>query len=967
MLSDQANDERLAIQGNSPILLDDPGTVWIVHSGSLAIFGVEVVSGMPVGARRFLVTVGAQDAAFGMTPDEDNNGLGLIAVATEESVVERLSTRTLCERMSQGDSAALGHLEGWIARISVGLTGLAPGRADVVYVPGTRRYALAPGQIFQVSPDQVRWIQILQGEARWLGLDSQPLGLETGLSPFGPRMWLEALGDVQLVTASTQDLADLEFLLAGLAELPPRYLQALAVMEEREARAEMLRLAEQDEVDRARTAKALGGLAGLLGGGKVHSSREGSPLLRAARVVGDALHIAIQAPHKSEQRAGRDPVEAIATASGVRLRRIRFEGEWWRSDCGPLLGFAGDDLLPVALLPTRGRGYQVIDPAGHSRRYLDARSLGGIASFAYVFYRPFPDGPLSPLKLLAFTVRDRRRDLAVLGLSGIAGALLGMLAPAVTALLIDQAIPNADGGLLLQLAGALLVAGIGGMAFRISQWTAATRFSLLASQAVQTATWDRLLRLNLPFFRRFGVGDLQSRMDGVIEIGQSLSGATLRTLFGGIFSLLNFGLMLAYSPPLAFVGLALTLLAAGVSVAFGIGMVRNGRQLQEIDGRLFGVEVELLGSVAKLRVAEAEGGAFAHWADWFRRRQDVTVKLGMLGNHLQILNIILGAISTPLLFWAAVSWGNLAIAGAAGGGLSTGVFLAFFGVYGMFMAGVVDLSNLSIELMEVANLWERARPILEAPVEASTGRTHPGQLAGALGIDHVTFRYRPDGPAILEDMCLRAEPGECIAIVGPSGSGKSTLVRLLLGFEAAESGAVLFDGQDLARLDIGAVRRQVGCVLQSSRPTGDSIFENIAAGSGITLEDAWEAARSAGLAAEIESMPMGMNTIVGEAGANLSGGQRQRLLIARALARRPRLLIFDEATSALDNATQEQVTASLRALKITRVVVAHRLSTIRDADRIYVVEKGRVIQEGTFAVLASQDGLFARLIARQRI
>jgi ABC-type bacteriocin/lantibiotic exporter with double-glycine peptidase domain len=229
----------------------------------------------------------------------------------------------------------------------------------------------------------------------------------------------------------------------------------------------------------------------------------------------------------------------------------------------------------------------------------------------------------------------------------------------------------------------------------------------------------------------------------------------------------------------------------------------------------------------------------------------------------------------------------------------------------------------------------------------------------------VSFRYRKEGRLTLNDVSIHANPGECIALVGPSGSGKSTIVNLLLGFETPSSGAVLLDGHDLSSLDLAAVRRQIGVVQQDSRLMSQTIFENIACGGPCTLDDAWEAARAAGLAEDIERMPMGMHTVVSEGGSNLSGGQRQRLLIARALVLRPKILLFDEATSALDSRTQQIVTESVQRLKATRVVVAHRLSTIRQADRIYVIEAGRVVQQGSFEDLACQPGLFAQLTKPQ--
>lgn len=329
-------------------------------------------------------------------------------------------------------------------------------------------------------------------------------------------------------------------------------------------------------------------------------------------------------------------------------------------------------------------------------------------------------------------------------------------------------------------------------------------------------------------------------------------------------------------------------------------------------------------------------------------------------DYLAVINAVLPTLSSGCLFLFFVLLTDRAAELS-----TTGRFLAFNTAFGVFVAGATSLSESAIRTLEIVALWERAKPILAAQLEVDDSKATPGRLCGQLALDHITFSYRNDEP-VLKDVSLNAEPGEMIALVGPSGSGKSTVLRLLLGFETPQVGQVYYDGQDLQGLDFYAVRRQLGVVLQNSRLNTVSVFENIASSNPIAIDQAWEAARMAGIANEIAAMPMGMHTIVSEGGTNLSGGQRQRLLIARALVSQPQILLFDEATSFLDNRTQAIVSESLDKLKVTRVVVAHRLSTIRNADRIYVLEAGRVVQQGSFEQLA-QEGLFARLMQRQMI
>jgi ATP-binding cassette subfamily C protein len=291
--------------------------------------------------------------------------------------------------------------------------------------------------------------------------------------------------------------------------------------------------------------------------------------------------------------------------------------------------------------------------------------------------------------------------------------------------------------------------------------------------------------------------------------------------------------------------------------------------------------------------------------------------------------------------------------------------VAFYAAFGSFVLAAQALAEASLGLLAIVPFYERLAPILTALPESDEGRGHPGRLRGGLSVSHVRFRYHADAPWVLDDVSFDVQPGEFVALVGASGSGKSTLLRLLLGFERPGSGAVRYDGQDLSALDARAVRRQIGVVLQESRLLPTDIFRNIVGNSSRTPQDAWEAAEMAGLGEDVRQMPMGLHTVVSEGGGTFSGGQRQRLLIARAIVNRPRLIFLDEATSALDNKTQAVVTQSMDRLDATRIVIAHRLSTVVNADRIIYLEGGQVREEGTYQELLAKGGLFAQLARRQ--
>jgi len=687
----------------------------------------------------------------------------------------------------------------------------------------------------------------------------------------------------------------------------------------------------------------------------------------AARAVGEALGVPIRSPAEFEvSRLSQEPLAAIARASHLRLRSVLLTDTWWQQDCGPLLAYTQADDQPVALLQVSATSYELFDPVHMTRTPVRAQLASTLAPVAYVFYRPLAAHALKPLEVLQFGLRNHARDICLILLCGLVTTLLGWLTPTLTEVLIDQAIPDADQELLLQIGLGLLAAAFGQTLFQLAQAVALMRYQTGSSYTTQVAMWDRLLNLQPSFFRQYATGDLLERVTAINTIRQKLSGTTMRTLFDGVMAVLNLALMLYYSWQLALVAGAAALVVIIATTWSGVRTVRPVRPLRILAGELSGVIVQLIQGVSKLHVAGAEERAFAYWGRKYSRQQTLRRRIQRIEDSINVFNAVLPTLTSVMLFWFAMQ----VIQNTKPDEpvvLTVGIFLAFNTAFGTFIGGVTGLSNTLIDTLDVATLWERAKPILEGVPEVDASKADPGRLMGKLAVERVTFRYRADGPVVLDDVSLYAAPGEFIALVGPSGSGKSTIFRLLLGFDTPEAGAIYYDDQDLAHLDVYAVRRQFGIVLQHSKLMSATIFENIAAGASITLDDAWEAARAAGLAEDIAEMSMGMHTVVSEGGSNISGGQRQRLLIARALAFKPTILLFDEATSALDNRTQATVTASLDRLRVTRVVIAHRLSTIRHADRIYVLDGGCIVQQGRFEELAQQAGLFAQLMARQMV
>jgi ABC-type bacteriocin/lantibiotic exporter with double-glycine peptidase domain len=429
-------------------------------------------------------------------------------------------------------------------------------------------------------------------------------------------------------------------------------------------------------------------------------------------------------------------------------------------------------------------------------------------------------------------------------------------------------------------------------------------------------------------------------------------------MMAGVFCWVSVGLMLYYDFRLGLVGFVLTLIRALLIMATSAIRLYYETRHFDLQGKISGFVLQLISGIGKLRVAAATVRALAVWSRQFAIQKQYFVASQNVANALGILEVSFPTVATLVIFATAVFAKSPLL-------IDIGGFFAFFAAFGQSMASVGSWAAGVSEALTAIPHLTRLRPLISGVAEVSEDRKPPGKLSGAVEFSRLTFRYAPSGPPVLDNVSFRIAPGEYVAIVGPSGSGKSSLFRLLLGFERPESGVVFLDGKAIDTLDIGAVRRQFGVVLQNAKLATGSLYENICGGVQLPLEQAWEAARLAGLDGDIERMPMGMHTMVAEGVNTLSGGQRQRIMIARAIARQPRILLFDEATSSLDNQSQAIVSASLGNLNVTRIVIAHRLSTVRHADRIIVLVDGKVVQTGTYAELSNTPGMFASFAQRQ--
>ena len=942
---------RIMLDGRHPQLLDNRDHALQVTAGHVDIFAVGIADGYDEGVRHHLFRVEAGEIALDLQDAVEGSGARIQVIAVGGPGAEALLTPRR--------EVAADLVVGWIVRLARLMAGTNPSWEMPEVKPVEE---IPPGERRRGPARDIVWVSLQTGTARLIGIGptfaagGPPLPLTSG-------MWLEA-GPSPCAAVGTTDMPDTETLWRAVDQFRLGVIAGIADYLTRDAGRETQRLVRRNELTTLQTFETFDRLSAIVMRRHDRTAVQADPsdpLLAVCQIVAEAVRSPfVASPRPAPARHDFIDVIEIARIARLRVRRTLLRGDWWTQDVGPLLAWHGEQRHPVALLRGAGRrrGYTMIDPVTGTHRPLDRSLAMELAPEAVTFYPALPARPLRFRDLAAFSYRHSRGNGGRIVLAvGMIGAL-SLVAPFITNVLINSVIPRTELDQLAFCALALVVTAIAMAGVQAIEAMAMLRVEGLIDWRLQAAVIDRLLRLPASLFRAYTVGDFVDRSMGVDTARRIFTGRALRGMMAGLFCWFSIGLMLYYDLKLGLIATLLTVFRALLIVATSAIRLYHETKHFNLQGKIGGFVLQLISGVGKLRVASATARALAVWSRQFATQKQYFIASQHAANVLGVFESAFSTIATLIIFAAATFMNSKLL-------LDVGGFLAFFAAFGQSMGSVGSWAvGVSEGLIAIPHL-RRLQPLISGVTEISEDRKSPGELSGAIELSRLTFRYVPSGPPVLDNISLRIAQGEYVAIVGPSGSGKSSLFRLLLGFEKPESGAVFLDGKAIDTLDISAVRRQFGVVLQNARLANGSIYENICGGVQLPLEQAWEAARLAGLDADIKGMPMGMHTVVSEGVNTLSGGQRQRIMIARAVARRPRILLFDEATSALDNQTQAIVSASLGNLNVTRIVIAHRLSTVRQADRIVVIVDGKIVQAGNYAELSTTPGTFASFAQRQ--
>lgn len=653
-----------------------------------------------------------------------------------------------------------------------------------------------------------------------------------------------------------------------------------------------------------------------------------------------------------------EQLEYLMRPYGIMRRTVRLEKGWYRDAVGAMLGVMKESGRVVALIPAGFSGYCYIDPDSGKKIKINRRNQRLFDSEAIAFYKPFPlkkIGLGSVAKYIAETLSAA--DFALIALATLALSLIGMLSPKLNNILFAAVLPSGSVRLLLSIAVFTVSVSVSSLLISATKEMITARINTKMSVSVQAAAMMRIMSLPADFFKGYGSGDLSSRAAHISSLCNMLVSAVLTTGLTSAFSLIYISQIFIYAPVLVVPAIAVILATVAFSLISSFAQMRISKKQMELSAKESGMSYALISGIQKIKLAGAEKRAFARWGNLYAQNARLTYNPPAFIKLNSVISLAISLIGNIVMYAAAVK-----------SGVSVADYYAFGTAYGMVSGAFMSLAGMALTVAQIKPILETVQPFFNTVPEISEGKEVITRLSGGIELTNVSFRYNENMPLMLDNMSLKIRPGQYVAIVGKTGCGKSTLMRLLLGFEKPQKGAVYYDGRDIERIDLKSLRRRIGVVMQNGKLFSGDIYSNIVISAPwLTQSDAWDAAEKAGIAEDIRRMPMGMNTIISEGSGGISGGQRQRLMIARAIAPKPKILMLDEATSALDNLTQKRVSESLDSLKCTRIVIAHRLSTIKQCDRILVLDGGKITEDGTYDELIAQNGVFAELVERQRL
>lgn len=937
------------------LALPEPGRWLIVRSGSIDLFLVERTAAR-IGSRMYLARIAESEPFPGLAGEAIPSGFAVVARVAAGTELASVDSAAILREPFERTELFRRALE-WLGRAAFphGVNDAAP--------IGPTGGTLSASGLGVVMCDV-----LVVGAQSGLKLEADPdrLGVGVDLPALLPRnAILRGASRSQLHARRIGSDPGGAVLTQAWDNTVTSLLASAADRYERRRAALDLQVEDRREADARNYAKSVVELADVVPGVAVSKRPEvsGDAVEAAIRRVCQISGVAVPKSDGPRTRPTTGLNQALEDRE-ISYRPVKLTGSWWRADCGPILAISdtgpahepeGRQTAPVVLWRRRGR-YSMWSAVTGETTEVDGGTAGLIEPEAFVVYRSLDPGVRSIRGLLHFAWRDIHKDLPLIILVGVLAGLLALATPIAAATVFNSIVPEANRGQLGVVLGFLVGAAIAQASLGAVRGLATLRMAAHAQMSIQPAVWDRVLALPVPFFRRFSTGDMVNRLLAVETVRQLVTSTVLGAILSLVFSVFSLALLFAYSALLAWCALGLVLVTNAAVAILAVRQVAFQRLAAKLAGHVWETLFAFLSHISELRVMGAESRVFSQWAEKFGQQRKASVSSARLANVSATVTTGFSATTVVMLF--------LVVGVALQGRMAAGSFIAFSAALSQFTVAMMAANASLVSVVSAIPQFERMRPIIEQETEAQGGGTRKPALDGSVALSHVSFSYGEDTAPVLSDVTMEIEPGEFIGVAGPSGAGKSTLIRLLLGFDEPTSGTISFNGVPMSSIEVKYLRSQLAVVLQDIRPMAGTVRDNIALGD-VSDEAVWRAARIAELSDYIATLPMGMSTPVDDTGDTFSGGQLQRLLLARAVARDARIFLLDEATSALDGPTQAAIMEHMEAIKVTRIVVAHRLSTIRDADRIFYLDQGKIIESGTFDELMARGGAFSRQMGRQ--
>ncbi len=998
-LSEEFFIDRAEILSTHRFLVSSQDSVFILEQGNIDLYSLSfegqhsnVNHTMQYIAERFLSFPGyffpgqlnylssfhSGDWLFPFPLNDSNISFCILAVARGNCTVSRISLPKLRQALPLSTTLqmfALIKVQEWIKRLKIESSEFSHSSFPLILNP-YEKYSLETGAIFFNARSKeggieqdIYWLKVDEGNVCEWGLPSLAVQDQSILYPFRSLEWFKCLKPSLVeIFPSRPELTTEESLWKGLSLYQTYFLRLLEAIQYKQQIKSQHETQLKIQRDHTLLDQSIEELQSLLNPEPSFIlGYEQDLLYQACQAAGNYWELKFKKPKIETANTIEERLQSLCMNSQIYFRRVRLFDQWLQTQASPLVAFYKKDAQPVALIPHPTLGYQLFDPATKRTMPITQEITKSISTVAYMFYRQLPAGKVNLRQIGKFSFFRRGREWMTFLFLVLCGTLASLSIPIITRLLFDVVIPNRNESLLFEIILGAFIISVATLAFNYGRESIILRLENLSDHDLSMAIWQRLINFPIRFFRSYSIYDLFTFTSAVSTIRQMLTSHIIQVFLNAFFAIVYFALMFYYSGILAAVGvmvIAIEFLGLLIPLYFG---VQYGRQLLDRQIQANNKMLEMVEALTKVRLAGAEARMFHRWEQAYARMQQMDLKLLFLNLKSSVFNNFWSNTSTWILYLVVILMITSQSSEASSIGLTLGGFMAFMSVYSLFSSALSQLGGTLLDIIGIIPLWEKSKHFTQTLPEEFSNQEDPGTVQGEIRLDHLTFGYSSNRSPVIQDISLTIRAGEAIAIVGPSGCGKTTLLRLLLGFERSDQGSIYYDNKDLRGLDLQALRRQMGVVLQSGAIFDGTILDNINGGRYYSVEEVKEALHLSGATSFIQELSMGIHTVLTNRGSSLSGGQRQMILLARAIVGKPKILILDEATSSLDNEKQKIVHENLSRLPMTRIIVAQRVNAVQHVDRIYVMDKGRIADSGTFAELAGKPGFFSDLLAKQSL